>query len=221
LMQGDVEAANASIRRIAGEVRSACDRARVLDAYVEIVLTVNDVSAARAATDELSKIAEQLDAAYVYAISERATGAVSLAEGDARSALGMLRQSLNRWRELEAPYEAAKVQALIGLCCRELGDRDTADLELVAAQSAFAKLGAAPDVARVDTFLGKQKETSLTDREIEILKLIASGMTNRQIGGKLEISEKTVARHVSNIFMKLDLNSRAAATAYAYQHGLA
>ena len=221
LMQGDVDTANASIRRIADEVRSACDRAKVLDAYVEIVLAVNDVSSARAGSDELFKIATQLDAAYVYAISERASAAVSLAEGDPRSALGLLRQSLSRWRELEAPYEAAKVQALIGLCCRELGDRDTAELELNAARIAFAKLGAAPDLARIDAYLGKPKETSLTDREIEILKLIASGMTNRQIGGKLEISEKTVARHVSNIFMKLDLNSRAAATAYAYQHGLA
>jgi DNA-binding NarL/FixJ family response regulator len=130
---------------------------------------------------------------------------------------------LAAWRELEVPYEAAKVRVLIALACRELGDHDAADLELGTAGEIFRRLGAAPDAARVETLLQKQKpefKGPLTAREVQVLKLVASGRTNRVIAGKLGISEKTVARHLSNIFNKLDLSSRAAATAYAYQNQL-
>lgn len=221
--QGQLDAANAAIRRLAEEVQEARSRSRVLDAYVEIVLAVKDVAAARAAADELSDIAEQYGAPFLRAVSARATGAVLLAEGDARGALTTLRQSWTAWCKLEAPYEAARTRTLIALVCRELGDEDAADLELVAARDVFRQLGAAPDLARVEALSQKKSPTlasPLTTREVQVLKLVARGMTNRGIAGKLGISEKTVARHLSNIFNKLDLSSRAAATAYAYQHEL-
>ena len=148
-------------------------------------------------------------------------GAVFLADGDAKHALAALRQSWVIWRELDAPYEAARVRTLIALACRELGDGDAASQELASARQTFERIGAAPDLARIDS-LSQRKDTSdpLTARELEVLKLVAAGKTNRAIATKLGISEKTVARHLSNIFNKLDLNSRAAATAYAYRQEL-
>jgi ATP/maltotriose-dependent transcriptional regulator MalT len=221
--QGHLEAANAAIRRVAEEVREPASRAKVLDAYVEVVLAVQDVPAARAAAEELSDVAGRSGAPFLQALSTRATGAVLLAEHNARAALTALRQSWTTWCDLEAPYEAARVRVLVALACRELGDNDAADLELDAAREVFRQLGAAPDLARLEAVAQKKSLPTagpLTDREVEVLKLVASGKTNRAIATSLGISEKTVARHLNNIFNKLDVSSRAAATAYAYQHKL-
>jgi DNA-binding NarL/FixJ family response regulator len=223
LAQGQVGLANAAIRRIADEVQDHASRSRVLDAYVEIALAAKDVAAARAAADELSEIADRHGAPFLQAVSACAQGSVLLAEGNARSALAALRQSWTAWSELKAPYEAARVRVLLAHACRELGDYDAADLELAAAREVFQRLGAAPDLARVEALSQKrspQPAGPLTAREVQVLKLVASGRTNRAIAGKLGISEKTVARHLSNIFNKLNLSSRAAATAYAYRNEL-
>ena len=133
-----------------------------------------------------------------------------------------LRRSWNLWCELQVPYEAARVRCLIAQACSKLGDSENATLEISAAQDTFVQLGAALDVACIKATLPSSKGTGgpLTDREMEVLKLVASGMTNRNIATKLYISEKTVARHLSNIFNKLNLESRTAATAYAYDHRL-
>lgn len=221
--QGQIQAAYAAIRQVAEEVEEPGKRSQVLDVYVEIALAANDVAAARAASNELSEIAGRIDAAFIHAITARADGAVLLAEGNARGAAAALRRALNCFRELDAPYEVARVRVLVALACRELGNRDTADLELSAAREVFQKLGAAPDLARVEALFHRKARASagpLSTREVQVLRLVASGMTNREIADKLFISEKTVARHLSNIFVKLDLSSRAAATAYAYQHDL-
>ena len=121
------------------------------------------------------------------------------------------------------PYEAARVRVLIGLACRQLGDQDSAEMELDAARSVFQELGAVPDLARAQELSWKaaaKPAGGLTARELEVLRLVATGKTNRSIAADLFLSEKTVARHVSNIFSKLGLSSRAAATAYAYEHDL-
>ena len=134
-----------------------------------------------------------------------------------------LRPRLAGWQALDAPYEAARVRVLIGIACRELGDEDAAALELDAAAAVFRQLGAAPDLARVEArppgggSIGRRPHCA---RGLEVLRLVAAGKTNRAIAAELVISEKTVARHVSNIFAKLGLSSRAAATAYAYEHDL-
>jgi DNA-binding NarL/FixJ family response regulator len=220
--QGQLDAANVAIRRILEELLEPAARTSALDAYVEIVLAAKDVSAARAAAGELAEIAGRFNAPLLHAVSDRALGAVSLAEGDAKAALAALRQSWITWCELEAPYEAARVRVLMALAYRELGNHDAADLELDAACQAFQRLGAAPALACVEALTHKKLPDAgtLTEREVEVLKLVASGRTNRAIASKLGISEKTVARHLSNIFNKLGLSSRAAATAYAYQRQL-
>jgi DNA-binding NarL/FixJ family response regulator len=220
--QGQLDAANVAIRRILEELLEPAARASALDAYVEIVLAAKDVSAARAAASELAEIAGRFNAPLLHAVSDRALGAVSLAEGDAKAALAALRRSWTTWCELEAPYEAARVRVLMALAYRELGNHDAADLELDAACQAFQRLGAAPALACVEALTHKKLPGAgtLTEREVQVLKLVASGRTNRAIASKLGISEKTVARHLSNIFNKLGLSSRAAATAYAYQRQL-
>ena len=223
LAQGKLDAASASIRRMAEEVKEPGSRARVLDAYVEIMLAVKDLSAARVAADELSEIALRVQAPFLRAISSRAHGALLLSENHTSKALDVLRESWQTWCELEAPYEAARVQVLMAVAYRQLGDEDAAKLEFASARRVFERLGATTDLARLDAAVDEQashSSNSLTTREVEVLKLLASGATNREIAHKLSISEKTVARHVSNIFMKLDLSSRAAATAYAYQNKL-
>jgi len=223
LAQGQVDAAAAAIRRVVDEAQDRGTRSRLLAAYVEIVLAANDVCAARTAADELSEIAAALNAPFLHAVSSQATGAVLLDEGEARAALAALRHGWAAWQELEAPYEAARVRVLIGLACREFGDEDTAEMEFDAARWVFQQLGAAPDVARVEALSRKvaaKAAGGLTAREVQVLRLVAAGKTNRAIAADLFLSEKTVARHVSNIFTKLGVSSRAAATAYAYEHDL-
>ena len=223
LAQGQVGAAQAAIRRAAEEVKQPCPRALVLDAYVEIALAAHDIPAARTSAGELAEIAKGRKVLILNALASRAAGAVLLAEGEAKSALPELRKSWGIWRDLQAPYEAARTRVLIALACRELGDEESALLELNAAEQTFQQLGAAIDLSRVQALLRKEARndaTPLSARELEVLRLVASGMTNREIADKLHISEKTVARHISNIFNKLDLSSRSAATAYAYDHKL-
>ena len=224
LAQGQLDQAHAAIRRLAEESRGA-SRPRVLAALVEIALAAGDVAAARAAAGELAGIAERLGAPLLRAMAAQAAGSVLLAEGQWQQALAALRRAESAWRELQAPYETARVRVLVALACRGLGDEDAAMQELDAARLAFKALGAAPDVERVAALARPAPPAvtaagRLTARELEVLGLVASGKTNRSIAAALGISEKTVARHVSNIFTKLGLATRAAATAYAYQHDL-
>jgi DNA-binding CsgD family transcriptional regulator len=200
------------------------ERARLLAAFIDIMLAAEDVAASRSAAEELADIAADVGAPFLDATSAYATGAVALADGDAQAAISALRHAWTVWCELDTPYEAAQARVLIGLACRELGDDDTATMELDLARRAFLQLGAAPDLARLDALSTRRVPDAaggLTGREVEVLELIATGKTNRQVAEALFISEKTVARHVSNIFTKLAVSSRSAATAYAYRHGLA
>lgn len=224
LAQGRIDAAAAAIRSAVEETLERAARSRLLPAYVDIMLAASEIVAARAAADELLQLARELDAALMHAIAAQAHGAVLLAQGDARSALTALRQAWAVWLELEAPYEAARVRVLTGSACQQLGDQDSAALEFDAARWVFQRLGATPDAARVDKLSGTTASgaaAGLTARETQVLRLLAAGKTNRAIATELFISEKTVARHVSNIFTKLRLSTRAAAAAYAYQHDLA
>jgi DNA-binding NarL/FixJ family response regulator len=222
LAQGQVEMAAATIRRVIGESHDRLTRSRMLAAHVEIMLAVGDIPAARTAADELTGIAADLDAPLLRAVSDHATGALLLAEGDTTAALDTLRRARATWLELEAPHEAARVRVLVAIACRLLGDGDSAEMELAAARQVFEQLGAVPDLARLDARSASPGAApgGLSRREVEVLRLVAAGKTNRVIAADLFISEKTVARHHSNIFTKLDLTSRSAATAYAYQHHL-
>jgi DNA-binding NarL/FixJ family response regulator len=222
LASGDGIAAAASIRRALDETAGMA-RARLLAPFIEIMLAVGDVAAARSATAELAALAARSGAALLLALAARAEGEVRLAEGDAREALTALRQAAARWQELDSPYESARVRVGIGRACRVLGDGDAAQLEFDAARRVFAALGAMPDLGRLERLAGEgaaDRPGGLTGREIEILQLLATGRTNRAIAAGLTISERTVDRHVSNIYTKLDVSTRAGATAWAYEHDL-
>lgn len=224
LAQGDADGALAVIRRAVEETQDRQTRAKLLEACVEIALAAGDVEAGRASATELTEMAESSRAPLLQAMAIRAEGAVALTGGDANGAIGTLRRAWTLWRDLEAPYEMARVRVLIGQACRALGDEDTAEMEFDTARQVFSDLRAAPELARVDGLNaarpGAGGPGGLTAREVEVLRLVAAGMTNRAVAEELVISEKTVARHLSNIFTKLDVSSRSAATAYAYEHGI-
>src|SRR5690606_37942751 len=182
-----------------------------------------EVAAARSAAGELGEVAAGFDTPYLRAVAEYAHGTVLLAEGDPAAACAALRRSWVAWQELAAPYEAAWARLRMAQACRELGDHDTARMELDDARQVFQQLGAAPALARVRVLSGEGRPSGagdLTARELEILRLVATGASNRHIADTLVISDKTVARHVANIFTKLGVSSRSAATGYAFRHDL-
>lgn len=204
-------AAGAAIRRAAAEVHAPAVRPGVLAAAVEIILTTGTAAEAGDAAGELAEIAARVGTPYLRAMADEAAGTVLLGGGEPRPALVPLRRAWETWRDLDLPYHAARGRVLLARACRELGDEDTARMELAAARLVFARLGAAEGRATERT------GAPLTGREVEVLRLVATGRTNRAIAEELVLSEKTVARHVSNILAKLGLPSRAAATAHAYE----
>jgi DNA-binding CsgD family transcriptional regulator len=223
LAQGRRHQAAAAIRRALAETRDPMRRVRLLSAAVEILAEEDgDIATAGQAADELGSIASAHGTAAVHAMAGQARGAVRLAEGAAQEALPELREAGRLWRELDVPYEAARVGVLVGLACQALGDEDGAALEFDAARQTFERLGAGPDVRRTERLAGAGRNhgSSLSSRELDVVRLLARGRTNHAIAAELFLSEKTVARHVSNIFGKLNVSSRTAAAAYAFEHGL-
>jgi DNA-binding CsgD family transcriptional regulator len=220
--QGRTEAAATTIRRLFAEEHQGLDWADVLAVCVDVMVDVDDLTTARAACERLTELETSSDSPLLSAFTERATGTVLLAEGRPREAVEVLRRGWRTWQDLRLPYDAARTRVLIGRCLRELGDEDSALMELDAARSAFDRLGAVPDMRAVDALTGPPAgaHNGLTPREVEVIRLVASGRTNRVVANELFLSEKTVARHLSNIYLKLGISSRAAATAYAYDHGL-
>jgi len=223
LARGDTKAAAAAVGRALTETGDPLRRTRILPAFAEIMVGAGAVPDARRAADELDEIVTRYESPMLRAVAEHVRGMVTLAEGDAEGALTSLRRSCRTWQELDAPYEAARTRLLMASACRALGDHDTAELELEAARSTFAQLGAAADLARTESLLKRDEARDthgLTRRELEVLRHIATGESNRQIAAALVVSEHTVARHVQNILRKLRVPSRSAATAYAFEHEL-
>lgn len=223
LAEGRPDAAAAGLRRALGETADLTTRARMLPAYVEVMLALGDLEAAREACLELEEIAQQFGSSMLEATAAHARGAVELAAGTPADALAALRLACHGWQELDAPYERARTRVLLGLACRALGDEDGASLELEAAREAFSALEARPDGERLEALLRRtpaRNDHGLTARELEVLGLVAAGKSNREIATALVISDHTVARHLQNIFRKLDVTSRTAASAFAYEHGL-
>ena len=225
LAQGRFDTAATTIRRLHAEQDDGLVRAEVLAACVDIMVETGDLAVARDACEELTALGAATGSPLLGALAARAAGTVLLGDGQPEQALPVLRRGWRSWQELELPYDAALTRVLIGRCLRDLGDEDSALMELDAARSAFERLGATRDLDAVDALSGLTRLSGrvagdLTPREVDVIRLVASGRTNRAVANELFLSEKTVARHLSNIYAKLDLPSRAAATAYAYDHGL-
>jgi ATP/maltotriose-dependent transcriptional regulator MalT len=221
LAQGRGDAACAAIRRLMSTTSDRLRRARFLPAHLEIVLSMGDVEDARVARDEVRELAQAFDSDVLRAIVAQTDGAMALLEGHAQTALDPLRCAFEHWQRLEAPYEAARARVLLGQACRALGDEEAAALEHKAARSEFERLGAQPDLVRLDAFNMPGQPAPghpLTARELQVLRLIASGRTNKEIARELCVSERTVDRHVSNILNKLDVPTRAAAAVHAVHH---
>ncbi|HEX8864706.1 MAG TPA: LuxR C-terminal-related transcriptional regulator, partial [Lentzea sp.] len=217
LAQGKADVAAAMIRRVVAETSRGLPRVALLPAYVEIVLAAGDLDAATSACRELDEIAQQQENDAIDAMCRYARAALALASGDPRSALTESRRAWHAWHEIEAPYEAARSRALIARACGLLGDNDSSALELHAALETFTELGARPDVAA----LVPPDRHGLSAREVEVLRLVATGRSNRDIAATLFLSEHTVARHLQNIFVKLGVSSRTAASTFAHEHHLA
>jgi DNA-binding CsgD family transcriptional regulator len=221
LQRGRTEAAVGAIRRLVAEPRDPVHRAQLLPSAVHVLVAGGDVAGARRLAEELAGIALSFGCTAGEALSAFASGEVALAEGDAARAMAELRQSIKKWSALGMPYDAACSRVLLGRALRTLGDPESADRELATARRTLSELGAVPAVAEVDGLLGgKRNPDGLTDREVEVLRLAAAGRSNAQIAAELFLSEKTVARHLSNIYTKIGATSRTAAAAYAFEHDL-
>jgi ATP/maltotriose-dependent transcriptional regulator MalT len=222
LARDDVEAAAAGIRRVLAETTDPLPRAGLLPAHAEIALALGELDEAHEASRELEGVAAGSASAMLGALAGQVRGSVELAEGDAQAALISLRRAWQAWEEVGAPYESARTRVLVGRACEALGDGDAAALELEAARAAFEDLGAEPDLARLDAPAASAPvdRHGLSPRELEVLRLVAAGRTNRQIASALVVSEHTVARHLQNIYGKLGVSSRTAATAFAFERHL-
>ncbi|KXF52288.1 hypothetical protein AXA44_10865 [Rhodococcus sp. SC4] len=223
--QGRTDAAAAGIARaLAEHPADHLARAKLLPAQAEIAIASGNLQLARAAAEELAAMVVSAPPA-VRAAAAQIAGAVRVADGDPAGALPDLRAAVQIWADLDVPYEAARSHQLIGLACRAIGDEDTARLEWDTCRAVFDRLGAVPDLQHTDELRGCAQPPTpppdgLSAREVEVLRLVAAGLTNQQVAEHLSLSRKTVARHLSNIFAKIEVTSRAAATAYTYQHGL-
>ncbi len=223
LVQGQTEKAKSSITHALQGLKNIKTRSDMLFACIEIMLVDEDIEGAKSWLSELNSIAQSQEAPFLNALTKQAEGAILLAEGKPDEALHKLRKAQKIWEELKAPYENARTRMLIASACRNTGDEDTAKMEFEAAQWTFQQLNAIPDLVDTDTFFQTQKPSNTSDlskRERQVLQLIAVGNSNKTIANELFISERTVERHVSNIFTKLSVSSRSAATAFAFKHQL-
>ena len=221
LAQGKTDAASAAVRRVLAQEANRLARAKLLAAQVEIAASAGDLSTGRAGSEELGAIARDYGSVALEAAAAFAQGRIELAADQPAPALASLHRAWVLWQAADCPFDAAEARRALGLACRALGDADGAELALTSSLAAFERLGAVGESARTADLLGARPAVAgLTAREIEVLRLVAAGKSNREIAGELYLSVKTVARHLSNIFYKTDVSSRTAAASFAYEHGL-
>ncbi len=224
LAQGEVDAAAAAIDAAVAGAGDPVTLARLLPAFVEIMLATDRVDRARSAADQLAAIAANADAPFLAAVAAMSDGAVMVADDRPRDAMERLRFAWQQWRELEAPYEAARTQLLVARACDAMGDHETARLETESARTVLGQLGGVvagePAGREPGPVTAPGQGSDVSPRELQVLRRVARGRTNREIGDELFISTKTVERHVSNIMVKLGAANRAAATAIAYERDL-
>jgi ATP/maltotriose-dependent transcriptional regulator MalT len=218
---GRAEDAAAASRRLLVEVADPVHRSGLLPAVAEVLVASGDVEAGAEAVRELAELAGRFGCSALVAAAGAASAQLALARGDPPAALSAARAGLVGWAGLEAPYEAARCRVLLGRALRLMDDEASAVDYFSEARRTFAQIGAAAAEREAADLLGKEDVPGgLSPREVEVLRLVAAGMSNPDVAAALLVSEKTVARHLSNIFAKLDVGSRTAAAAFAYEHRL-
>jgi ATP/maltotriose-dependent transcriptional regulator MalT len=223
LAQGKIDAAVTGLHlSLASAEKPTLQRARLLAAQVEVLIAAQDVRGAREPVGALEKLASEEPSALLEATAVMARASLHLAEGQVDQALGCARRAWSQWQQLKLPYLAAKTRMVIGLACKLAGDMDSAQIEFASARAAFEQLGASLDARAAAERLRDATDLpgGLSARELEVLRLVAAGKTNREIAAAMVISEHTVSRHLENIFRKLEVSSRAGATAFAFKHAL-
>jgi DNA-binding NarL/FixJ family response regulator len=220
LARGRTAAAIPAVRRLLAEAQGPVQRSWLLPAAVEAMVAAQLLEEAGQYSDELSGIASAFGSSALQAAAAYTAATVELASGEMQEALHQARESCRVWSDIGSPYETARARVLVARALRELGDEDSARSELAVARGSFAEMGAAPATEEVDRLLHRARPGGLTEREVEVLKLVAEGRSNPDIARALVLSQKTVERHLSNIFTKLAVPSRTAAAAYAHEHGL-
>jgi DNA-binding NarL/FixJ family response regulator len=219
--EGRVEPAASAVRRALGEAGDPVHRSQLLPGSVEVLLAAGADDEAAALAEELAGIAESFGCAALRAAAEAASARVALGRAGAEAALAAARLAIREWASLSVTYEVARCRVLVGRALRLIGDDESAAAELAEARKTFVELGAAPGAREAAALLGRAETPGgLSPREVEVLRLVAAGKSNPEIAATLVLSEKTVARHLSNIFVKLDVGSRTAAAAFAYAHRL-
>lgn len=221
LMQNEEDKALENIKTSLDEAKTPLQRIKILPAYIAIMLAHEKIKETHLAVDELKVAADKYDAIYLQAITAYCQGSLLLKENDPNGACKFLQKSLNLYNQLVAPYEIASVRLSLGIAYRDKGDNDSAGMEFTAAKWIFEELEAIPDLKKVEAFIEEKKgidRHGITLREHQVLQLVSEGLTNKTIGVKLYISERTVERHLSNIFNKLQVNSRTEAVTFAYKH---
>lgn len=223
LLEGDTDAAAAAVARSLAETSAPLEKVELLAAQVEILVAAGDLEGVESAVWDLEEIAATRDIPFLDATTRQAKGSFLLAKGEGLSALKLLREASRVWRHLEVPYEEARARALMARSCQMLGDEDTMVLEGKVAVRTFTELGAGRDLIDAQRIIerGSEETHGLTSRELEVLRLVARGLTNRDIAEQLVVAVRTVDSHVGNVFTKLGVTNRAAATAYAHRHELA
>jgi len=220
LANGDVSGASTTIKEaLESAAWNRLARAKILPALVQIAIAADDLATARDAVDELETIANDFDSTGLRAAAASARGRVALSAGDP-SACATLRNAVARWTELGVPYEIATARMLLGEACRTTGDETGAAAAFDAARALFDRLGIQLGARTATTSTRRPLPARLTEREAEVLRLVAAGHTNKEIAAALFLSDKTIARHLSNIFTKIDVSTRSAATAFAFERGV-
>jgi DNA-binding NarL/FixJ family response regulator len=213
LQMGNAGGAATSVRSaVAAAGTDPLRRAPLCAAAVEIAVAAGRLDDAAVAASELAATAATYATSGLEAMAAGARGAVLLAEGLAEEALPVLRDACRRWQELGATYDAAGVRVRLAEAYRALGDEASAAAEIARAEATYERLGAHRPA--------RETPDGLTRRECEVLTLVADGHSNRQIGEMLYISDRTVARHLTNIFHKIGVTSRTQAARYAVDRGM-
>jgi ATP/maltotriose-dependent transcriptional regulator MalT len=224
LAQGRVDAAFAVIGRCLDEAGwNRLGRARLLATHVQICVASGDLDTAATGAAELEATAEAFGSAMLRATALSARGRVQLARHESQAACVTLREALELWQTFDVPYEVATTRTLLGQALREVDDHEGAASSFAAAEALFEQIGAhlaAREARGSRDVAGQRLPAGLSAREVEVLRLIAAGRTNKEIASELFLSAKTVSRHLSNIFTKIGVSSRSAATAFAFEHDL-